>query len=141
MLNNGWVSGTASPVDPSTLGQIVFSNNYEGSASVVNDSGITETVNLYDPTKLITSSSATQTIVTILDPSVTGVDFYYDASFVKVTDGEAHVRLNGLSSIKTGLSRNTAFAVADGTGSTKAKVVWEKATLSMSPSSLRMTFL
>lgn len=125
MLNNGWVSGTASPVDPSTLGQIVFSNNYEGSASVVNDSGITETVNLYDPTKLITSSSATQTIVTILDPSVTGVDFYYDASFVKVTDGEAHVRLNGLSSIKTGLSRNTAFAVADGTGSTKAKVVWE----------------
>ncbi|GKX54638.1 autotransporter [Leminorella grimontii] len=123
--NNGWVSGLAAAVDPSTLGQIVFSNNYEGSATVVNDSGITETVNLYDPTKLITSSSASQTIVTILDPSVTNVDFYYDAGFVKVTDGEARVRLSGLDAITTGLSRNTAFALADGTGSTKAKIVWE----------------
>lgn len=121
----GWVTGTAAATDPSTLGVVSFLNSSGGSVTVTNDSGITETVNLYDPSKLTLSNTSNQTIVTILDPSVTSASFYYDASFVKVTDGEARVRLDTLKSITTGLSRNTAFALADGTGSTKAKVVWE----------------
>lgn len=120
---NGWAVGigAAAGIDPATLnGYLNFKASEREVITVTNAAGIVTSVSVYPGSALFSTNQATDVVSAI--PNVGPITFFYDAGMVKVSDGIANVSV--AASTINPISRNTTLALADGTGSGLAKIIW-----------------
>ncbi|VEJ53598.1 autotransporter outer membrane beta-barrel domain-containing protein [Pragia fontium] len=121
---NGWAFGVgeARDVDPGTLnGQLEFDASAKETVTLTNEAGVATNISISPGAALLSVDKSDDVINSM--PAPGPITFFYDAGFVKVTDGVANIKV--AAELLNPISRNTTFALADGTGAKSAKVVWQ----------------
>ncbi|VFS52178.1 ESPR domain-containing protein [Budvicia aquatica] len=116
-IDQGYITNTTEKSNGKPL--IAFGN--KDNTAVVTDpqSGVTSTVNMYHSDKI--TQSLRNPVVNVIDLSVTSAPYYYQAGFVKVTNGEATI--NVVAPRISASFKDTQLASAVST-TTDAKVIW-----------------
>ncbi|SUB81376.1 Outer membrane protein IcsA autotransporter precursor [Pragia fontium] len=122
--DNGWATGVgaASGIDPETLnGSLDFKASEKEIVTLTNEAGVTTNISISPGASLLNSNGINDVISSVPMPGP--ATFFYDAGFVKVTNGIANLKVE--AELLNPVSRNTTMALADGTGASEAKVVWQ----------------
>ncbi|WP_392564864.1 autotransporter outer membrane beta-barrel domain-containing protein [Orbus wheelerorum] len=115
-IEQGYITNTAEKVNGKPLISFDSKNNVIVTTGA---SGVTATTNTYNSNRI--SQTLRNPMYKILNPALTSAPYYYQASFVKVTDGEATI--NAIVPNISGSFKDTQLASAVST-TTDATVIW-----------------